>query len=87
MNFKPTKRQTTKNELQKPSELCRIGFMANVERITELKRRRTRKTKLRKIRQKYITAKTEDEKSAALSKMTKVAPWLSEEEFLSAVKK
>ena len=55
-------------------------------RIKELNRRRSRKEKLHKLRHKYSVAKTDDEKSAILSKMSKVSPLLSKEEFLAPLK-
>lgn len=54
-----------------------------VEKKGELSRRRQRRGKLSRLREKFSSAKTEDEKSAILAKAGRVAPWLSQEEFLS----
>lgn len=48
--------------------------------------REKRKAKLAKLRQKYVAAKTGNEKEKALEKARKVAPWLSQEEFLAPAK-
>jgi hypothetical protein len=50
--------------------------------ILTIQRKRRRKEKLRKLRKKYKLAKTEQEKKKILEKVKKIAPWLSEEEFL-----
>jgi hypothetical protein len=56
-------------------------------RKTELHQRRKRKEKLRKLRSKYALAKTNQEKEKILEKVKRIAPWLSEEEFLEPLKK
>lgn len=44
---------------------------------------RKRREKLRKLKEKYKLAKTEEEKKKILEKVKRIAPWLSEEEFLN----
>jgi len=46
-------------------------------------RRRKRREKLKRLREKYKLAKTKVEKEKILEKVRKIAPWLSEEEFLN----
>ena len=58
-----------------------------VLRMTEIKGRRIRKEKLRKLRAKYKEAKSAIDKEKVVSKAAKIAPWLSEEEFVSPLKK
>ncbi|OGJ58319.1 hypothetical protein A3H22_01315 [Candidatus Peribacteria bacterium RIFCSPLOWO2_12_FULL_55_15] len=56
-------------------------------RQTEIHTRRTRRMKLRKLRQKYTTAKTGIQKEKILDFQARVAPWLSEELFLAPLKR
>jgi len=56
-------------------------------RRTFLGRRRARQEKLRKLRQKYAQAQSQDQKSKILMKVQKVAPWLSEKEFSAPLEK
>ena len=60
--------------------------MGSVQKRKELKQRRQRRAKLHTLRKKYVTAKTEDEKTLVLNKAARVAPWLTQEEFLSPIK-
>jgi len=60
----------------------------------DLKKRKIRirirkkiKRKLAKLRQEYYLAKTREKKEEILERFKKIAPWLSEEEFLTSVKK
>jgi len=55
-------------------------------RKTEIHQRRVRKEKLKKLRAKFALAKTSSEKEKILEKVKKVAPWLSEEEFIEPLK-
>jgi hypothetical protein len=57
--------------------------MSAVMRHKELRQRRARKEKLSKLREHYAKAKTEGERAAVLDKAHRVAPWLSQDEFLS----
>ena len=57
--------------------------MSAVMRHKELRQRRARKEKLSKLREHYVNAKTEGERAAILDKAKRVAPWLSQDEFLS----
>ena len=43
-----------------------------------------RKRKLAKLRQEYLAAKSQEKKEKILEKVSKIAPWLSKEEFLSS---
>ena len=54
---------------------------------TELKQRRKRKQKIKKLREKYILSKTLKEKKQILEKALRVNPFLTEEEFLKFCKK
>lgn len=55
-------------------------------RAFKIKKNHRRSKKLFKLRQKYQKAKTKGERQRVLEKVFKIAPWLSEEEFLSSVK-
>lgn len=48
-----------------------------------IQRKKRRREKLKKLRARYFQAKTEKEKNLILEKVKKIAPWLSEEEFLT----
>jgi len=52
---------------------------------TELKRKRNRREKIKKLRIKYINAKSEEEKKKIIEKALKVNPFLTEETFLSPI--
>lgn len=52
----------------------------------ELKKRRLRREKLRKLREKFKLAKTEDEKQRILEKVSRISPSLKIEDFLASVK-
>ncbi len=54
---------------------------------TIIHRRRVRKRKLRYLRKKYSLAKSNQEKEKLLEKVRKIAPWLSQEEFLKKSQK
>lgn len=58
-----------------------------VIRQMEIKRLRTRKAKLKKLRAKYSEAKGAIEKDKIAAKVAKIAPWLTEEEFAAPLKK
>lgn len=55
------------------------------ERDRELRRRRHRKEKLRKLRRKYVAAQSEEERRAIWAKVQRIAPWLTLEQFLAPV--
>ena len=48
--------------------------MGRIERQRELARRRTRRTKLKKLRERFAAAKTETEKNEIRDKAFKVSP-------------
>lgn len=56
-------------------------------RQTEIHARRTRRRKLKKLRQKYVAAKSGLQKEKVLVSQGRVAPWLSEELFLAPLKR
>ena len=49
--------------------------MSHIERKSELRRRRTRRAKLRKLRDKLAKAKTSQEAEAILSKIRRISPF------------
>ena len=51
--------------------------MGRVERTREIARRRSRRTKLRKLRVKYAKATSADEKQALVAKARKLSPFIS----------
>lgn len=55
-------------------------------RKLQIKTAHKRKRKLAKLRQEYLKAKTKDKKEKILAKVGKIAPQLSEEEFLAPAK-
>ena len=61
--------------------------MAYLIQKTEMKRRRHRRAKLARLRERFAAAKNDEEKSALLAKAGKIAPWLSQEDFIGAAKK
>lgn len=52
----------------------------------ELKKRRLRREKLKKLREKFKVAKTEEEKSFIFKKVSKIAPNVKIEDFISSIK-
>ncbi len=49
--------------------------MGRVERTREIARRRSRRTKLKKLRTKYAQSKKEGEKAAIVAKARKISPF------------
>ncbi|MEN2985510.1 MAG: DUF6800 family protein [Thermodesulfovibrionaceae bacterium] len=52
----------------------------------ELRKRRHRREKLRKLREKFKLARTEEEKAKILQKVSKISPLLKIEDFLASIK-
>lgn len=61
--------------------------MGQVIRRAEIRRRRTRKAKVAALRVRYQGTTSKTDKQAIMVKLAKVAPWLSEEQFLAPIKK
>lgn len=61
--------------------------MGQVIRSKEIRRRRTRRVKMQKLRQRYAVSKTKKEKDEVLAKVRRIAPLLTEEQFLASLKK
>lgn len=55
-------------------------------RQTIIHRRRKRKEKLAKLRRLFLQAQNEEEKNKVLEKLFKIAPHVSNEEFLLSIK-
>ncbi len=53
---------------------------------TELNRKRHRKWKVKKLREKYLKAQTEEERKKIIEKALKVNPYLNVEDFLKPIK-
>lgn len=53
---------------------------------TELHRRRHRREKIRKLREKYLKAESEEERKKIIEKVLRVNPYITEEEFLAPIK-
>jgi hypothetical protein len=60
--------------------------MPRHNRKGELRRRRARRWKLVDLRRRYAAAKTEEERVSLLAKLARVAPTISPQQFLTAVK-
>lgn len=60
--------------------------MSKPTHILQVKKRRKRREKLRKLRDKYLKAKTDKEREEIIEKMKKITPYLSKEEFLAPIK-
>ncbi len=54
--------------------------------VTILKRKRKRREKIRKLREKYLRAQTEEERRKIIEKALKVNPYITEKEFLEPIK-
>jgi len=54
--------------------------------VTELARKRHRKWKIRKLREKYLKAESEEERKKIIEKALKVNPYLTVKEFLEPIK-
>jgi hypothetical protein len=61
--------------------------MGQGTRQSELHRRRTRKVKLRAMRERFGAAKSSTEKEAVIAKVARLAPWLTADEFKATAKK
>lgn len=53
---------------------------------TELNRRRHRREKIRKLREKYLKAQSDEERKRIIEKALKVNPYITEEEFLAPIR-
>jgi len=60
--------------------------MGRQERQREIRRRRTHRQRLAKLRKRYTAAKTDAERSQVLGKLARVAPSLSQDVFLAPLK-
>jgi len=63
-----------------------MGKISSKRRSMVLSQKRQRRAKLKKLRQAYQAAKLGTEKERLLVKVNKIAPWLSKEEFVAAIK-
>jgi len=54
--------------------------------VTELNRRRHRKWKIKKLREKYLKAQSEEERKKIIEKALKVNPYITVEQFLEPIK-
>jgi hypothetical protein len=61
--------------------------MGRTERNRELARKRTRRAKLKKLRTKFVAAKSEGDKKTILTKARKVSPFVEFEAAAPAAKK
>lgn len=52
----------------------------------ELRKRRLRREKLRKLREKFKMAKNEEEKKRILEKVLKISPSIRIEDFIASIK-
>lgn len=57
-----------------------------VERAREIKQRRVRRAKVKKLRAHYNEAKSAMDKEKVMSKAAKVIPWMSAEQFIASAK-
>jgi hypothetical protein len=57
-----------------------IGIMGRIERTREIARRRTRRSKLKKLRKSYTKANGQREKEEILEKARKISPFANLEE-------
>jgi len=64
-----------------------VSRVTSKRRKIQIKTARKRKKKLAKLRQQYSVAKTKEKKEKILAKLSKIAPLLSQEEFLAPRKK
>lgn len=63
-----------------------MSRVTSKKRKLQIKIAHKRKRKLAKLRQQFLKAKTKDKKEKILAKISKIAPWLSQEEFLTLAK-
>lgn len=55
--------------------------------VKQIRKKRKREEKLRKLREKFKLAKTNQERQKILDKVGKIAPWLKVEDFLAPLQK
>lgn len=63
-----------------------MGKVASKRRSLKIKQGQKRRRELAKLRKKYSQAKTKTEKERVLEKVFRIAPFLSEKEFLAPLK-
>lgn len=76
---------TDSGELWLPIFAARFVGMGSVERTRELRRRRSRKVKLAKIRARYNTVTSEADKAQLLAKAQRVSPLVTEADLAPTV--
>jgi hypothetical protein len=63
-----------------------MGREHKKRRSMKIKQAQLRKSKLAKLRSKYLEAGMESDKDSIWEKAAKIAPWLTKAEFLTSVK-
>jgi hypothetical protein len=63
-----------------------MGRVSPTKRKMAIAQKRKKQKKLKKLRQKYLAAKTSEEKSSLLEKVYRLAPWLTKKKFLAPIK-
>ncbi len=54
--------------------------------VTEIKRRRQRRKKIKKLRERYLKAQTDEERKKIIEKALRVNPYITEEMFFEPIK-
>jgi polyribonucleotide nucleotidyltransferase len=70
----------------KDSKVKNMSKISPKRRQFEIRKKRKRKQKIKKLREKYFKAKDEKERMKILEKMKKICPHLSEKELLGEKK-
>lgn len=60
-----------------PPPFCVTSVMGSIERTREIRRRRSRRVKLKKLREKFAKATNEADKAALLAKAQRVSPLIT----------
>ena len=51
----------------------------------EIRKKRKRREKLKKLKEKFLSAKSQEEKDKILEKMKRIAPYLNVEEYIKEI--
>lgn len=62
-----------------------MSKISRKRRQFEIRKKRKRQAKLKKLKEKFLSAKSQEEKDKVLEKMKRIAPYLNVEEYIKEI--
>jgi len=62
-----------------------MSKISRKRRQFEIRKKRKRREKLKKLKEKFLSAKSQEEKDKILEKMKRIAPYLNVEEYIKEI--